>query len=179
MNKTPAGQPKVKVSNGRLQIVFTYQKQRKYLSLGTSDSRRNRQDAETVRLWIESDITAARFDPSRFDLSLSKYKRQSPNEPEQPLAENITLLDLWERYTDYRRPQLSQTTIAKDFERVRLNLNKLPLDRLDDAVAIRDYLINHTSPNTAKRVFCIGKNNEIRAIPKGVALNNCRKQGSK
>jgi hypothetical protein len=48
MNKTPAGQPKVKVSNGRLQIVFTYQQQRKYLSLGTSDSKRNQQDAETV-----------------------------------------------------------------------------------------------------------------------------------
>jgi integrase len=153
MNKTPAGQPKVKVSNGRLQIVFTYQKQRKYLSLGTSDSKRNRQDAETVRLWIESDITASRFDSSRFDPSLSKYKRRSPTESEQLPAENITLLELWERFTDYKRPQLSQTTIAKDFERVRLNLNKLPFDRLGDAIAIRDYLVNNTSPNTAKRVL--------------------------
>jgi integrase len=153
MNKTPAGQPKIKVSNGRLQIVFTYQKQRKYLSLGTPDSKRNRQDAETVRLWIESDITAARFDPTRFDPTLAKYKRRSLTEPEQIPAVDITLLELWERFTDYKRPQLSQTTIAKDFERVRLNLQKLPFDRIDEAVAVRDHLINHTSPNTAKRVL--------------------------
>jgi integrase len=153
MNKTPAGQPKVRVSNGRLQIVFTYQQQRKYLSLGTSDSKRNRQDAETVRLWIESDITASRFDSTRFDPSLAKYKRRSSNEPEQLPAADITLLELWERFTDYKRPQLSQTTIAKDFERVRLNLAKLPFDRLVDAVAVRDHLVNNTSPNTAKRVL--------------------------
>ncbi len=153
MNKTPAGQPKIKVSNGRLQIVFTYQHQRKYLSLGTPDSKRNRQDAETVRLWIESDITASRFDITRFDPSLAKYKRRSPSEPEQLPAVDITLLELWERFTDYKRPQLSQTTIAKDFERVRLNLVKLPFDRLGDAVAVRDHLVNHTSPNTAKRVL--------------------------
>ncbi|WP_310487598.1 Arm DNA-binding domain-containing protein [Chamaesiphon sp. VAR_69_metabat_338] len=153
MNKTPARQPKVKVSNGRLQIVFTYQGDRKYLSLGTSNSRRNRQDAETVRLWIESDITASRFDSSRFDPSLAKYKRRSPGEPEQLPTEDITLLELWERFTDYKRPQLFQTTIAKDFERVRLNLKKLPFDRIDEAVSIRDYLVNNTSPNTTKRVL--------------------------
>jgi integrase len=153
MNKTPAGKPKVRVSNGRLQIVLTYQKQRKYLSLGTSDSKRNRQDAETVRLWIESDITASRFDSTRFDPTLAKYKRRSSSEPEQLPAADITLLELWERFTDYKRPQLSQTTIAKDFERVRLNLAKLPFDRLDDAVAVRDHLVNNSSPNTTKRVL--------------------------
>jgi integrase len=153
MNKTPAGQPKVKVSNGRLQIVFTYQNKRKYLSLGVSDSKANHYYAETVRQWIEKDIRASRFDPNLFDPTLEKYKRDTSTEPEQPPAENLTLAELWERYTDYKRPQLSQTTIAKDFDRVRLNIRKFPSVQLADAVVIRDHLVKNTSPNTAKRVL--------------------------
>ena len=153
MTKTPAGQPKVKVSNGRLQIVLTYREKRKYLSLGVSDSKHNRKFAETVRAWIENDLRAATFNPTIFDPTLAKYKRSSSTEPDLPLAEDITISQLWERYTDYKRPQLSQTTIAKDFERVRLNINKLPSVDLADAIVIRDYLLRNTSPNTAKRVL--------------------------
>ena len=58
-----------------------------------------------------------------------------------------------EAYTDYKRPQLSQTTIAKDFERVRRNIKKFPSVKLADAVVIRDRLVKNTSPNTAKRVL--------------------------
>jgi integrase len=54
---------------------------------------------------------------------------------------------------DYKRPQLSQTTIAKDFDRVRLNIRKFPPVKLADAVVIRDHLVKNTSPNTAKRVL--------------------------
>jgi integrase len=153
MNKAPAGEPKVKVSNGRLQIVFTHQKKRNYLSLGVSDSKANRYYAETVRQWIEKDIRGSRFDPNLFDPTLEKYKRLATIEPEQPPAENLTLVELWERYTDYKRPQLSQTTITKDFDRVRLNIKKFPSVKLADAVVIRDHLVKNTSPNTAKRVL--------------------------
>lgn len=58
-----------------------------------------------------------------------------------------------EAYTDYKRPQLSQTTIAKDFERVGRNIKKFPSVKLADAVVIRDRLVKNTSPNTAKRVL--------------------------
>jgi integrase len=96
MNKTPAGEPKVKVSKGRLQIVFTYENNRKYLSLGVSDSKANRYYAETVRQWIEKDIRASRFDPNLFDPTLEKYKRIASTEPKQLPVENLTLAELWE-----------------------------------------------------------------------------------
>lgn len=153
MNKTPAGESKVKVPNGRLQIVFTHQKKRNYLSLGVSDSQANRYYAETVRQWIDTDIRGSRFDQNLFDPTLEKYKRLATIEPDQPPTENLTLAELWKRYTDYKRPQLSQTTIAKDFERVRRNIKKFPLVKLADAVVIRDRLVKNTSPNTAKRVL--------------------------
>jgi integrase len=122
MNKTPAGQPKIKVSNGRLQIVFTYHGDRKYLSLGVPDSKANRYYAETIRQWVEKDIRASTFDPTAFDPTLAKYKNSKSNESVEQPIEQLAIDELWGRFTEYKRPQLSQTTIAKDFERVRLNM---------------------------------------------------------
>jgi Arm DNA-binding domain len=52
MSKSPAGTPQVKLSNGRLQIVLTYGGKRKYLSLGLSESKQNRDYADMVRSGI-------------------------------------------------------------------------------------------------------------------------------
>jgi integrase len=147
MTKASAGTPQIKNSNGRLQIVISHGGKRSYLSLGVPDSKQNRAYAEMIATRIWNDILAGHF------TSVEKYKRAEQIEPEQPPAENLTLVELWERFTDYKRSQLSQTTIAKDFDRVRCNIAKLPSQKLTDAVAIRDYLIKHTTPNTAKRVL--------------------------
>jgi integrase len=147
MVKASAGTPQIKNSNGRLQIVLSQGGKRSYLSLGVPDSKQNRVYAQMIATQIWNDILAGHF------TGIEKYKRVTETKPEQPPAENITLTDLWERYTDYKRSQLSQTTIAKDFDRVRCNIAKLPSQKLTDAVAIRDYLIKHTTPNTAKRVL--------------------------
>jgi integrase len=149
MSKASAGTPQVKLSNGRLQIVITHSGQRKYLSLGVSDSEQNRSYGNMVAATIQNDILAGHFDPT-----LKKYKRASATqEPDLSTSENINIRELWDNYTNYKRPQLAPSTIAKDFDRVATHINKFPVSSLADAVAIRDYLNLATTTNAAKRIL--------------------------
>jgi integrase len=147
--KTPAGQPVIKVNHQRLQIVLNYRGVRKYLSLGLPDSKSNRVYAEMVRTRIMSDLLNDNFDPS-----LEKYRREALKpDSEIHTHDDISIAKLWEQYTNYKRPQLAPSTIAKDFDRVSIYIDRFPDLTLDDAVAIRDYLNLKTTPNTAKRVL--------------------------
>jgi integrase len=147
MAKASANTPQIKSSNGRLQIVLNHGGKRSYLSLGVPDSNQNRAYAQTIASQIWNDILCGNFK------GIQKYKRTTQIEPEQTVSVNISLVELWEKFTDYKRNQLSQTTIAKDYDRVRCNIAKLPSFELTDAVKIRDFLLRSTSPNTAKRVL--------------------------
>jgi integrase len=150
MAKVAAGVPQIKNSHGSLSITFTPKgDKRKYLSLGLPDSDRNRQYAEMICKIIYNDILANAFDPT-----LAKYKRHTNNKTPEPEADvGLTLRELWDRYTDYKRPQLSQTTIAVDFDRVSQYIDKFPAKSLDEAVLIRDWLLSNTMPDQAKRVL--------------------------
>ena len=149
MSKASAGTPQVKLSNGRLQIVITHSGKRKYLSLGVSESKQNRNYAEMIAKQMQNDILAGHFDPT-----LEKYKRASATqEPDLSTGENISIRELWDKYTNYKRPQLAPSTIAKDFDRVAKHIDRFPISSLADAVAIRDYLNLQTTPNAAKRIL--------------------------
>jgi integrase len=147
MTKASAGTVQIKNSNGRLQLVFTHKGNRKYHSLGLSDSKQNRDYAEMQAKRIQLDLLA-----NNFDESLAKYSRQlSIDSPEA--INDASIKKLWTEYTDYKRSQLSQTTIAKDFERITQHIDRFPSEYLADAVTIRDHLIKSSTPNTAKRVL--------------------------
>ena len=67
--KAAKGSVKIKVSNGWLQLVFSYGGKRHCLSLGFRDTEVNRKVAEAKAKLIEVDILF-----ERFDLTLAKYK---------------------------------------------------------------------------------------------------------
>jgi integrase len=125
-----------KVNHGRLQIVITYCGVRRYHSLGLPDSKGNRIYAERIERWIASDLINNSFDPT-----FEKYKRDAlkPDSEHKP-DNDITIAQLWEVYTDYKRPQLAPSTIAKDFDRVANHITKFPVTSLNGAVAVRDSL---------------------------------------
>jgi integrase len=156
MSKAPAGTPQIKNSNGRLQIVISLKKDkkdkkdnRKYFSLNLSESKQNRNYAEMIAKQIQNDILAGHFDPT-----FKKYERKSStSEPEVETGEDTTLRELWDRYTNYKRQQLSPSTIAKDFGCVSTYIDKFPVSTLADAVAVRDYLNLETTPNVTKRIL--------------------------
>jgi integrase len=150
--KANKGTVQIKNSNGRLQLVFSYGSKRHYISLGFTDSKSSRKLAELRAREIELDILSGNF-----DATLAKYKPEkvpSPSTavtPITPTPVQPSLAELWEKYTDYKRPQVSQSTIAKDFVKTASHINKLPTDDLSEAIAIRNHLVQQLTPNAAKR----------------------------
>ncbi|MGB3653927.1 MAG: hypothetical protein WBA41_22315 [Rivularia sp. (in: cyanobacteria)] len=63
------------------------------------------------------------------------------------------LEQLWEQYTEFKKPQISPSTYAVDYRKYRNHIANLPTKSLDDAVAIRDYLIANLTPNAAPAYF--------------------------
>lgn len=56
------------------------------------------------------------------------------------------MLQLWERYTLFKSPQIEQTTLISNYELTKSYIEKLPSKNLEDAVAIRDWLlVNNTN----------------------------------
>jgi integrase len=152
MIRAAAGTPTIRNSNGSLQIIFNPRdgsKKRKCLSLGLPESKQNRIFAELTVKRIQNDILAGHFNGE-----LSKYKPQaSGNVKEVVLVESISIRDLWDSYTEYKRPQLSQTTIAVDYERVSTYIDRFPTTLFSEAVVVRDWLLNNTTPGQAKRIL--------------------------
>ena len=63
------------------------------------------------------------------------------------------LAKLWKQYEAFKKPLVSQTTYAVDYRKYRNHIAKLPTQNIEEAIAIRDYLVANLSPNTTKRVL--------------------------
>ncbi|ABW30747.1 site-specific integrase [Acaryochloris marina] len=151
--KASKGSVKIKVSNNRLQLVFSCGGKRHYLSLGLSDSQTHRKLAEMKVRAIELDIVS-----DNFDQTLEKYKPQftrSSITPITPTPPNLPSLDhLWEQYVEFKRPSVSPNYLAKELGTAeRVINNQLPTRSLEDAVQIRDWVVAHKPANAAKRLI--------------------------
>lgn len=152
-HKASKGSVQIKVSNGRLQLVFSHAGKRHYLSLGLPDNKVNRKATEAKAKLIESDIAYDRLDPT-----LAKYKPQSALSTVTPFFTPIptperSLDDLWEHYTEFKKPQVSPSTFKLDYRKYRNHIANLPTQSLDNALQIRDHLVAKLSPNAAKRTL--------------------------
>jgi integrase len=134
-------------SNDRLQLRFSFGGKRRYLSMGLPDIPINRRLAELKAAEIEKDILY-----ERFDTTLQKYQSASSQKAITPTKTSQPNLDeLWEKYSEFKKPQVSPSTYAKDFKRHRNHIASLPSRSLEEASAIRDWLLSHKSVNTSKR----------------------------
>ena len=99
---------------------------------------------------IEKDILY-----EKFDATLQKYKPNtslSTITPVTPISKFKPKLDeLWKSYSEFKKPQVSPSTYAKDFTRHRNHIAKLPTRSLNEASTIRDWLLGNLTPNAAKR----------------------------
>lgn len=151
--KASKGSVKIKVSNGRLQLVFSWGGKRRYLSLEFPDSKTNRKLAEMKARAIELDIVS-----DNFDETLEKYKPQSARSrvvPVPPVASTQPSLDqLWEQYIEFKRPSVSPNYLAKELGTAeRVITTQLPTRSLDEAVKIRDWIVANKPANAAKRLM--------------------------
>jgi integrase len=151
-SKALANTPQVKNSNGRLQLVFTSHEVRQYIQAHKPEGKRNREKCELVARVMWDD-----FESGCLDTSWAKYEEilwgRNPISERVSTAKDITIRELWDKYTNFKRPHLSPSTIAKDFDRVAKHIDGFPVSNLTDAVAVRDYLNAKTTPNTTKRIL--------------------------
>jgi integrase len=148
--KAGKGSVQIKNSNGRLQLVFSHAGKRHYLSLGFMDSRSSRKMAEMRAREIELDLLSGNFDST-----LVKYKPETAlnvatsDLPIQPEVQQVSLMNLWEKYTEFKTPQLAQATIAKDYVKTASHLRNAPGDLPSDAVRMRDHWVR-TQPSQGR-----------------------------
>lgn len=119
----------------------------RYIYTGLEDTDDNRKKAQVVAWAIEEDISRGTL-----DTTLARYKQEF--RPKQTLVKQVSLLSLWLKYAEYKRPQLAQTTYEKDYLRKLPNhIRQLSTQDIREAVAIRNHLLQTLSANAAKRVL--------------------------
>lgn len=148
--KNTKGTPSLESYQGRLRIRFRVDGQQKTFSLGLADTIENRMKGESLVRQMQLDMLSGNFDGT-----LSKYKPHTHLtvvEAIKPKA-GLDLAQLWNKYSEFKKPQVSPSTYVKDFTKHRNHINKFPSKSLEDAGVIRDYLLANLTPNAAKRVL--------------------------
>jgi len=160
----------------RLKLRFTYQGKRYSLATGMPDTPYNRKLSELKGAEIEQDIFYGRFDPT-----LAKYTPAAalsvaaPPKPASitPIQKHQLQLDqIWAKYSEFKKPQISPSTYAKDFVKHKNHIAKLPTQSLLHANEIRDYLLKELSLNAAKRCLTQIKAACSWALGEGLITHN-------
>ncbi|MEM9004753.1 MAG: tyrosine-type recombinase/integrase [Cyanobacteria bacterium P01_F01_bin.86] len=144
--KAAKGTVRIKNSRGWLQLVFTFKRRRRYLSLGVEDSKNARALAQMKAKQIELDILSGNFDET-----LAKYKYGVDGETGKP--QKPSLLELWEKFMDFKRPQCSPNTMLTVYVTFTNYVKRLPTHDLDRAPEIRDYVVENFPLNSGKRLI--------------------------
>jgi integrase len=150
-HKAGKGSVGIESFQGRLRLRLprqVYGGKQKYLTLGLENTPENRKEAEAKAWQIEKDILAGYFDPT-----LAKYRPQTHLTVVEAIKPVITLSELWDKYTEYRKPQIAETTLRIQYASVRNHINKLPTKDLKDAIKIRDFLVANLSSDAARRTL--------------------------
>jgi len=145
MAKAPKGTVSLVNSNGRLQARWRWQGKRYYLSLGVTDTPKNRKLVAGRVAQIQRDL-----DYGEFTGDLSKYQPQAVGVTITPKAPS--LVELWNRYTEFKRPSLSANTLVKVYRAIARDLERCPYG-LDNPAGVRDWLVRNHPPNFARRIM--------------------------
>ncbi len=152
--KASKGVVGVESFQGRLRLRLprqVYGGKQKYLTLGLDDTPENRVLANGKAKQIEADIAYERFDPT-----LAKYRPEylkPVNQVDNQLLNQPDLLELWDKYTEYRKPQLQLTTLKAFYAPFRNHIAKFPTKSLDNAIASRHYIIANIAADTGEKLL--------------------------
>lgn len=150
--KAAKGSVRIKNSRGWLQLVFTFNGRRRYLSLGVTDTKTSRALAQMKAKQIELDIVSGNFDET-----LAKYKPQAAvsddadEQGNEKKSAGPDLSELWEKFVEYKRPQCSANTMYYVYGTYSKYMKQLPTYNLERAADIRDFAINTFPIESCKR----------------------------
>ncbi|WP_138503266.1 tyrosine-type recombinase/integrase [Nostoc sp. PA-18-2419] len=141
----------IEVSKGYLRLRFPralFNGNQKYLSLNLADTPENQVVAELKVRQAELDILAGNF-----DFSLGKYKIQTTLVNIASKQKTYNLLSLWEKYTEFKKGQVEESTLVRDYSIIEKRIRKFPSTDLNEAVLIRNHLLSIYSAETTKRTL--------------------------
>jgi hypothetical protein len=154
---------RIKDSNGRLQLVYSYQGNREYLSLGLSATAVNQRLAELKAAEIEQDFL------------YDRYKGKAHYAPGLQITTPVNqgkleLMDLWERYFAYKTPQLRPSGVRGQATCTNL-IKRCPFEP-DEAIKIHKWLVSVTTPYTVKATIGHLRRMSDWAVNEGLISNN-------
>lgn len=137
---------------GNLVIRFRVRgfKQQFFIGTGLVDNPLNRHLVRLKRDTILTDIAFEKFDPSLCSYhflptrNTSLHTTSSTNSNEKPKYK-YDLQELWQRFTNYKKALLEETTILVRYKAVQRCIDKLPTKKLEEATKIRDWLLENCS----------------------------------
>jgi integrase len=106
--------------------------------------------AEQQAKRLSADLVLSQFN---WDMWLGDRDKNAEEDSTPSVNLSVQLLSLWDQYAAFKAESLSQTTIGKDFRRIRNHIQDLATQELDNAIAIQDYLQSRVTPNTARRIL--------------------------
>ncbi|WP_373527709.1 tyrosine recombinase XerC [Nostoc sp.] len=138
--------------DGTVRFRRQYQKKRYEFRVGKANKPGVWELAADKAEWVDRDIAARTFDTSK-----KKYfpERAAYAVPELEERKQVApkLDQLWEQHEKFKWNQVSVTTREITFVNVASHIKKLPTKKLEEAIAIRDYLIKNNSPYRTKRIL--------------------------
>lgn len=151
--KSAKGTVGIESFQGRLRLHFPrawFDGKNKYLSLGLSDTPENRAIAEAKATQIAVD-----YKLGQFDVTLERYKPvRHLTVVSAPTKQALTLAELWDKYSDFKKPTVSPSTYRGVFQFIKGKVSKFPKSwGSGDGVAVRDWLLKSTTPETTRRVL--------------------------
>ena len=107
----------------RLRLPRSIETKNRYISTGWQDTPENSKKAQKIAWQIEDDISRGTFDST-----LASYKPQHHLTVVQAIKSQpaLSLSELWEQYTEYRKPLIAETTLKIQYAAVRNHIAKLP-----------------------------------------------------
>jgi integrase len=156
--KRSKGDVTIEAFRGRLRLRFRFNGQRYSLGLSlSSDSKANWRIAEARARQIEDDMRSQlAHGGSYFDPTLAKYKPAITPSITAPDIQPIyvpRLKELWEKYINYKSPNVSPKTINGTYEPVTNYLEKCSVDGIQDPIKFCMELVQVTTEPQARRAL--------------------------
>jgi integrase len=140
---------------GGIEIRFQLRKVR-YVLAPVYDGRWKNSD-ERVKAQQVADLISLDMAMGNFDASLSRYKPKifAGRAPLNKVTdgESIDLLELWNQYTEFRKPSITTTTLNSDYADVKRLLSNLFAENIDDPDAVARWVIANKPPGSARRII--------------------------
>ena len=130
---------------------FYYQARQKYISFGAKYNEENLALAEAARLSLIEDLNSSKFNP---DL-LIKYRHPSKQKKKDfvQVKKYLTLMDLWDKYCEYKKPALSEGSLIHLEREYRNHLSKCCSDFRNQLQIRNDLFKNIESKNVIRRIL--------------------------